>query len=352
MKRIRLDKIASSTKTAGVRGPEVHLSDSIVSKEGYVVAVRILSDKAVYNKMENLEGRMTRLKAGDRIAGVLGHRRALHGYAGDVPKTLRPGDRIHVLNMGGILGACTSHNPDVGIPFEAEVLGAVLHFPYLGQRKGEPAHIGLNAIPAAERVFSSAPIVAVVGTCMNAGKTVAACEIVNGMVRRGLRVAAGKVTGVSLQRDVLSMLDYGAFEAASFMDAGIATTDAKTAPDVARRLVAHLNRKKPDVIVLEFGDGLFGEYGVRAVLKAGDIKPWLAATVLCANDPVGAWGGCRVLSDEFGIGLTAVSGPVTDNEVGCAFLKKRLGVPGANARTGPEKLVKCVSAGVKNHVRR
>ena len=43
---------------------------------------RILNDKSVYNTLENSEGRMVPLKSGDCVAGVLGHRNALHGYEG------------------------------------------------------------------------------------------------------------------------------------------------------------------------------------------------------------------------------------------------------------------------------
>jgi hypothetical protein len=350
MKRVRLDKIASGTKTANISSVDVHVSPDIVSEEGYVLAVRILTDKAVYNELENLEGRMTRVKSGDVIAGVLGHRRALHGYEGDVPESLNVGDTIQMLNIGGVLGVCSSYNPDVGKPFDVEVLGAVLHFPYVGERVGEPAHIGLGSIPEVDVLPGSAPIVGIVGTCMNSGKTVATCEIIHGLVRSGLKVAAGKVTGVSLQRDVLNMKDFGAFDAASFMDAGIATTSAQSAPVVARNLVAHLNRKNPDVIVLEFGDGLFGEYGVGAILKAGELSPHMRSTVLCANDPVGAWGGVKALSEEFNVSVDVVAGPVTDNEVGCRFIREKFDVPAFNARTAPDGLVAEVLKGVQQHV--
>jgi hypothetical protein len=350
MKRVRLDKIASATKTANLNGTDVHVSPDIVAKEGYVIAVRILTDKSVYNEMENLEGRMTRLKSGDVIAGVLGHRRALHGYEGDVPEAIAVGDTIQVLNKGGVLGVCTSHNPDVGKPFDAEVLGAVLHFPYTGERVGEPAHIGLGAIPEVDVLTRSAPIVGIVGTCMNSGKTVATCEIIHGLVKSGKKVAAGKVTGVSLQSDVLNMMDFGAFEAGSFMDAGIATTSPESAPDVAKRLVSHLNRKNPDVIVLEFGDGLFGEYGVGAILKAGELTPHLKSTVLCANDPVGAWGGVVALRDQFDIQADVVTGPITDNEVGCRFIREKFDIPAHNARTSSDALNEAVLTGVLQHV--
>ena len=346
MRRLKLDKIASAAGPAGLK-EEVYVSGDIVSREGFVLAVRVLADKAVYNTLENAQGRMTRLKAGDVLGGVLGHRRALHGYAGDVPPALSVGDRLEVLNLGGVLGRCTSFNPDVGRPFETEVLGSILHFPHLGKRLGEPAHIGLGAIPEEDSATSFPPLVAVLGTCMNSGKTVAACEVIHGLGKLGLRVSGAKVTGVSLRRDTLNMSDYGAMEALSFTDAGIVSTGPESAPGGARRLISHLARRKPDVIVVEFGDGIFGEYGVRSVLADPKIQSAIKAVLLCANDPAGAWGAVRSLSSEMGIGVSMVSGPVTDNEVGAAFIRDQLLLPAANALRDPGLLTSCVQKGLR-----
>lgn len=339
--RFKVDKIGSAALRAGLRS-DVRLSDGIVSQEGYVIAARVLNDKAVYNQMENTSGRMTRLKSGDILAGVLGHRRALQGYAGDVPDSLEVGDRLQVLNLGGVIGRCTSYNPDVGRPFELEVLGAVLHFPHLGKRVGEPAHIGLQAIPEENPTVEFAPVVAVVGTCMNSGKTAAACEIIHGLGRRGLRVAGAKVTGVSLLRDTLNMSDYGAVEALSFTDAGIVSTRPQSAPAGARRLLSHLSRLKPDVIVVEFGDGIFGEYGVREVLAESKIRRAIVGVVLCANDPAGAWGAVSAMTAEPALPVSIVSGRVTDNEVGSSFVREHLQLPAANALSAPEELSQLV----------
>ena len=138
--RVKLDKISSSTRNAALAS-EVIVGEQIVAQEGYVLAVRIKEDKSTYNSVEDLAGRMVTLRAGDVLAGTLGTRRALRGYAGVVPSHIAVGDTIDVLNLGGILGKCTSANPEIGAPFKAEVLGAILTFPELGDRVGRPAHI-------------------------------------------------------------------------------------------------------------------------------------------------------------------------------------------------------------------
>ena len=109
-------------------------------------------------------------------------------------------------------------------------------------------------------------MVYVAGTCMNAGKTVAATELVRGPRAGGLRVAAAKLTGVSLMRDALSMLDAGAVAALTFNDVGIASTHAGVTVATAKGIFNRLAAAKPDVIVAELGDGILGEYGVQDIL--------------------------------------------------------------------------------------
>ena len=59
--------------------------------------------------------------------------------------------------------------------------------------------------------------------------------------------------------------------------------------------------------------------------------PVTTAVVLCANDPVSAWGGARILRNEFGIEPAVVTGPATDNDVGIQQIDERLSLPAINA---------------------
>lgn len=339
--RIKLDRIASSTRNAAL-ADDVIVGDQIVAAEGYVLAVRILDDKSTYNEVEDRAGRMVKLRSGDILAGTLGVRRALRGYAGEVPASIAVGDTIEVLNLGGILGRCTSVNPDIGPPFKAEVLGAVLSFPELGDRVGRPAHIRDRAIAPTETLTCDVPVVYVAGTCMNAGKTVAATELVRGLSRRGMTVGAVKLTGVSLMRDALSMQDAGAVAALTFNDAGAASTHAGMTVPVARGLLNTLTQPRgprPDVIVAELGDGILGEYGVQDILRAPDLAALGAAWVMCAPDPVGCWGARELMEKEFGLPITVLTGPATDNAVGRDYIAATLGLPAHNARRDAEGLV-------------
>jgi hypothetical protein len=92
-----------------------------------------------------------------------------------------------------------------------------------------------------------------------------------------------------------------------------------------------LAAEQPDVIVLELGDGLLGAYGVEAILTDESIRGALTAVVLCANDPVAAWGGAKILREQYGIEPAVVSGPATDNAVGIDQISERLRLPAINA---------------------
>jgi len=331
MKSVVVDKIASVAQHNEL-GSELRLSAEIPCEEGVLVAARVLNNKSRYNQLELTSGRMATVNQGDIIVGALGHRKALRGYSGHLPTALKPGDRIQILNIGGVLGICDSANPDVGPPFDCKVLGTVLTFPYLGERIGVPARAGSTPLSVEMQLDTNkVPVVAMAGTCMDSGKTAAACAIVGRLRHLGLKVAACKATGVSLRRDVLAMEDAGAVETMIFSDFGIVTTTAANGPALTRALLTKLAQNSPDVIVLELGDGLLGAYGVAAILSDEAIRKALTAVVLCANDPVSAWGGAKILRDDYGIEPAVVTGPATDNDVGVQQIDERLSLPAINA---------------------
>ncbi len=333
MKRAVADKIASVAQSLGLT-PELRLGADIPAEEGVVVAVEVLNNKATYNQLELASGRMAVVQRGDVLVGALGHRKALFGYSGSVPAALVPGDTLQLLNLGGVLGLCESAAPERGEPFDCRVLGAVLHFPYLGERIGVPARVGnAGLVKNATLDTKGIPVVAVAGTCMDSGKTVAACAIISRLRHNGLVVDAFKATGVSARRDILAMEDAGARETRIFTDFGAVTTTRVNGPDLTKTMLNELAAGRPDVIVFELGDGLLGAYGVEAILADSDVRAALTAVVLSANDPVAAWGGVTLLRDRFGIEPAVVTGPATDNAVGISIIKEQLALDAANART-------------------
>jgi len=333
MRSVVVDKIGSVTQALNLKH-DLRISDEIPAEEGVVLVVEILTNKSTYNTLELTSGRMAKVVKGNIVVGALGPRRALFGYSGHVPASVKPGDVIQMLNIGGVLGKCDSVNPDKGTPFDCKVLGVVLQFPYLGERIGVPARVGSQKLNYdATLDTKGVPVVALAGTCMEAGKTAAACSIVSRMRHRGLVVDVFKATGVSLRRDILAMEDSGARNGMIFTDLGVVTTTGKTGPALTRSMMSELAAKKPDVIVFELGDGLIGTYGVDSILECEDIRQAMTCVVLSANDPVAAWGGVKLLRERFGIEPAAVTGPATDNSVGVDIIQQQMNVKAFNAIT-------------------
>lgn len=333
--RIDVDKIASAARHA-VPHPRVVVGSEIPAVAGTVVAARVLDEKTTYNQLEDAHGRLRTVHRGDIVVGVLGAREALRGYAGVVPDEVRPGDVLHLLNLGGVVGRCVSANPDVGAPNRVEILGAVLAFPDAHDRaRARPASILPGPVALATRLLPLPRLVLLAGTCMHAGKTAAACALVRRAVARGLRVGAAKLTGVALRRDTLEMEDHGASVAYTFADAGLPSTCAGDVLGAAKGVLNAVAAHAPDLVVAELGDGLLGAYGVLRILEDHEVRAATSAVVLSANDPVGAWGAVQLL-ERLDLKPAVITGPATDNEAGASAVRGATGVPAVNARQHPE----------------
>ncbi len=337
---VRVDKIASSTVNLGLPH-ELEITAACEARAGNVIVVRTLTDNATYNTLELVTGRMAKINPGDIIAGVLGYRRALKGFVGDVPESVRAGDHLHLLNLGGLVGQCLGHHHSLSNAIEVEVIGMPVS-------DGRILNIAENAVPMRGTLETTAPLVLVAGTCMNSGKTYAATEIIKHLTRAGHRVAAAKLAGVACLRDTLNMEDHGAIKTMSFLDCGLPSTVglADLAP-VAKGVISKLAEAEPDCIVIELGDGLLGGYCVDTIFRDAEILSATAALVFCANDFVGAWGGRELLSAR-GVRIDVVSGPVTDSQMGADYVKRELGLDAANAVNGGEHLASLVKLRLEN----
>lgn len=332
--KIHVDKIGSVAKNAGLPR-EVEISKMIRSEEGAILVVKILENKKIYNRLELTTGKMSILRKGDVVVVALGNRRALKGFVGEIPKTLKANDVIHILNIGGVAGQCTDSSiKEVGKPLRVRVLGQVLG------PDSSPLTLKTHRLfEPHSRLESRVPLIVVSGTCMNTGKTSVACEIIRHASTQKWKVFAAKLAGIGSIKDIELMKKNGAKQAVSFVDAGYASTVRGNGmvASIAKGAIDYLSVEKPDLIVIEFGDGIFGEYGVQTVLKDSEIQSQIVAHIGCANDPPGAL-KLEEICRELGIPLDVISGPVTDNSVGVNFLHQHLKIPVCNALTHGKEL--------------
>ena len=332
---IYADKIASSAAIT-VDQHRFQIKQADRGNSGDIVAVRVVENRQNSNPLELGNGRLATVNFGDIVIGVLGNRRALKGFVGTVPKKLAVGDHLHVLNLGGIIGQLSGSQQGLERPIQVEYLGSVV------DSSGNFASIRKNAIKPESDYLSPVPLVLVSGTCMQAGKTKVAGELVKRFRHHHYKVAAAKLTGIACLRDTLLMEDYGAIKTLSFLNCGLPSTiEVNDVGQLAKGIVKELNKENPDVIIIELGDGLLGYYNVDSLFNDEQIMTATAAIPLCANDFAGVFGAIQFLKEK-GVGVDVVSGPATDSPMAVDFIENQLGTPAANALNGANKLFNLV----------
>ena len=393
MKLLEADKIGSATSPLNLTKTVSVIDENDAPKAGDVVVVRALSESVTYGNLELPNGRLAKINRNDVLIGVLGRRRALKGFVGDVPESVKTGDKLHLLNMGGVIGVCLGHHSSLSDAIEVEVLGIAVYCDaetcFGDAETGRHGDAGIsvqssefsdlistdnenispsarhrvsasqimniadNALKPTDFLKKSAPIVVVAGTCMNSGKTVAAAEIIKQAAHAGLKVAGAKMSGIACLRDTLNMEDHGAFRTASFLDCGLpSTVDCGDLAPVAKAILNHLNEFQPDLIVVELGDGIVGGYAVDSVLQDFEIKSAISSFVFCASDYVGVIGGMTVLKD-LGIEIDVIAGSVTDSPMGEDFVQNEFGINAGNARRDGARFFSLIAdktAGVENKI--
>ncbi|HEX3559866.1 MAG TPA: hypothetical protein VHU19_11725 [Pyrinomonadaceae bacterium] len=338
---VEADKIGSVVSGLGLQRTLAVVGGRRRARAGDAVAVRALTDSATYNQLELPSGRLAKVNPGDVLVGALGSRRALKGFVGDVPEWVGTGDRLHLLNMGGVVGCCTGHHSSLSDAIEVEVVG------FVAGEDSRVRSIADTALPLRESLPAGcAPLVIVAGACMNSGKTYAAVEVVRQATRAGMRVAAAKLSGVACLRDTLHMADHGAVATASFLDCGLpSTVGLEDLAPVAKAVITRLNECAPDLIVIELGDGILGGYSVESVFDDEELRAATAALVFCASDYVGAWGGIELFRRR-GIGIDLVAGSVTDSQMGQDYIEREMGVPAGNAKRNGARLFELIKSKV------
>ncbi|HET8593284.1 MAG TPA: DUF1611 domain-containing protein [Solirubrobacterales bacterium] len=268
-------------------------------------------------RVETPSGDYRAIGPGDRIIGALGTRAATLEAVGDW-REVREDLVLDTLTAAGVLGRCTSRA--ISLPPMTEVR-------YLGHaiRDGEVCTMS-GSVESAPLRKLEAPVVLIIGTSMDAGKTVTAAAIVRELSGMGMRVAGAKLTGVGRYRDILAMRRAGAGYIADFVDAGLPSTVVPSGEfaSALTLLCSKLAAAEPEVVVAEAGASPLEPYNgdVAMRLLADNVR----VTVLCASDPYAVVG---VIS-AFGTRPDLIAGRATSTEAAIDLVEKLVSLPAIN----------------------
>lgn len=299
----------------------VSITPEISAEEGAVVIAQAGAHDGTHNVFEHTDGRLGRLIEGDIIPVVLGTRYAMKEYSCTVPETVSVNDELGFMCESGLVGQTQGFNEHWGTPMKVRILGAAL-------RDDQPIMMRDAGLPMQQSLTASKPLIGIVGTAMDTGKTTIITKIAHHFRKTGTKLAGIKATGVGFLQDPLNMQDAGLDPVLSFMDTGIPSTcaDAQTTIESTLGLLHQVNQNEAvDAIVIEFGDGIIGQYHVSDILAHPDIQRHLSVLIVTATDYTAAWGAKQSLA-QIGLSPDIISGPVANNQASVAFLNQAFGL--------------------------
>lgn len=274
-----------------------------------------------HSRLENAEGRRVHLYPGDEIVVVAGHRYATAQFHAEAPSSL---GACHLVAAGGIAANMVSKSAQVKPATEITLIGT------LADAAGEKLNLSRYARlkqsylhPAAEAM----PVLVVIGSDMNSGKTTLACSAINSFRNAGMRVAGAKLTGTGAGPDYWKMLDAGAFQVRDFVDAGMPSTagiNESQLIDLLRTMKADAMHQHADVLVVEVADGVF-QPETRALLTGSLASEVTGALVAADSAAAAVMTAERVI--HAGIPVYAMGGVFTRSALCSEEVERALGLP-------------------------
>jgi hypothetical protein len=241
-----------------------------------------------HDRVQLTSGRPSNIFPGDIIVLACGARYAPDQFEGLAEIDPQGAD---LLAGGGCLGRMITRNERIKPATRLLPMGRLL------DSQGLPVNLDRFALPATS-MSDVIPVIFVLGTAMNSGKTTATSQLSLGLRRAGYKVAALKGTGTGAFGDFNEYTDTGAHWVADFTDAGMVTTYREPLGRVKAGLnclLGHAAERGCDIAVMEIADGLYQRETGALVAD-----PWFrqrkSGLVFACGDAVAAAGGVAELA--------------------------------------------------------
>lgn len=253
--------------------------------------------------MELATGRRSRLSVGDEVVVCTGA-----GCGADRRETYSQGvpEQWIIAAPGGLIAPAPDNGEAVGEATAMTLLGLV------GGHAGDVLNLERYALPKMKPASPRQVILAVCGTAMDSGRSETVANLIDGLVRAGMRVGAAKVTGAAAGGDIWAAIDAGAGPVMDFTDVGLACTAGLPAGRVERAaldLLGYMSESDAQVIVLEFSDGLMCTENAT-LLASRRFARAIDGVVFAANDAAGAAAGVDWLKERQ-LNVSGISGLLT-----------------------------------------
>ncbi len=212
---------------------------------GDYVACEVLPLPGTNSPIELVTGRMVEVSGGDYVVGALGKRCATLQAVGTW-EAIGDDLRADALTAAGVIGRCTS---------KSSFMPSLLQMKYRGHILTGEHPLNMRDCVERKTLSCSLPLILIIGTSMDSGKTMSAKVIIRLLKARNFRVAGVKFTGVGRYKDILGMSDAGADCIFDFVDAGLPSTccEQDEYEGVVEHILSCIAAENVDVIVGEAG---------------------------------------------------------------------------------------------------
>ena len=316
--RKRRIKWAFTTRNVDLENVNTLLTDPVQPSPGDLLLARV--DRiGQHPRLELTTSRRAELFVGDEIAVVYGNRYAPDQFEAIVPDRIAP---CHLVAAGGVAARLLSRHSKMKRPTRITPLGL------LGDANGNPLNLATFRLPQSASINKKPLVVVVAGTAMNSGKTTACASLVQGFARRGLHVAAAKITGTGAGADYRALVDAGADPVYDFLDAGFVSTyriERHDLLDIVMTIGGHLAAANPKVIILEVADGLLQRETSR-LFQLPEFMNWVDGVIFAANDALGAQAGVAWLASRQ-LPVIVITGVLTSSPLASREAASATGLP-------------------------
>jgi hypothetical protein len=295
-------------------------------RPGDVVLARVVTI-GQHRRLESPASRRQILFEGDEIIVSYGSRYAADQFLAVIPEDLGP---CHLAAAGGLASRVVDQHAAISDATVIEPIGLLTNAGGV-VNLAELAPYPVRAAEPLPGRTSRVPVVAVVGTSMNSGKSTTLACLAHGLTAAGLTVHAGKATGTGAGNDANHYADAGADRVVDFTDFGLPSTFGLPFEEVrdvfatmADVLASPAKHGAPDVVLIEIADGIY-QGDTSRLLMDHAFRSVVDRVVFAAGDALGASGGVAALR-ALGCEPSVVSGVLTASPLATAEARVALDV--------------------------
>ena len=308
-------------------GYRLTVGEAVRPRPGDVMLAEVVAI-GQHPRLESSVSRRAVMYPGDEIVVAYGHRYAPDQFEAEVPVDLGP---THLVAAGGVAGLVTARSQGIQPPTVLQPRGLLT---YAGGEVVTLTDFAPYATRSPTEIASlnghrkRTPVIGVVGTSMNAGKSTTVASLARGLTRAGRLVAAGKITGTGAGGDPGMYRDAGAATVLDFTDFGYASTYRLGHDEVRAVFVSVIHElvaTGADAVIVEVADGVY-QPETRGLLADPLFTEYVDQVLFSAVDALSAVAGLQTLGGQ-GIQVAAVSGRFTSTPLTVREARGALDVP-------------------------